>query len=481
MVCQGNLRRTSMNEHQRLPRMIKYSALDLIEDLREELRTHSEILAQIFPNRIQSFSDRELSRFWRGSNFRYIAKVKNKITNPNNKDYNPDFRFMNTETTLGLLEQRIVERLGAKAIDCLRIIQRYNNPRSGLTTLRFIEMLEDELGRVSGEVAVTNEELSLILAGDKDFIHRTLDTINNPQSKRWYKPDYKFTLERLEYFRKSLQHIFGSKAMNLLERINQYNLYNPDLQYWHEKDYSITRENFFNDINLIVKAYWLGFLSADGSLSSTRPRVSIELSIKDEKIINHFCDSLGLDSSRIKQQQRFWTYKGKIRTGWTSKISFSSAQIAKDLKNLEFLSLKSGEVGVPEVIKSLIRDAKEEARPRNMPWFATHSGRMAHAWLLGFYDGDGTYVGGSQGRVYSSNKKLLLDVKSLFEIKNKLYLQTDISSYLEDGKDIPDKLVYGLNLGPIVFQSMMDSYLFSLSRKRSSNSLSKQRYLGDYS
>lgn len=106
---------------------------------------------------------------------------------------------------------------------------------------------------------------------------------------------------------------------------------------------------------------------------------------------------------------------------------------------------------------------------------------MAHAWLLGFYDGDGTYVGGSQGRIYSTNKKLLYDVKSLFEIKNKVYLQTDISSYLEDGKDIPDKLVHGLNLGPIVFQSMMDSYLFSLDRKRSSNSLSRQRYLGDYS
>lgn len=67
-----------------------YSTLDFIEDLHKELRTHSEILAQIFPDRIQSFSDRYLSRFWRGNNFRYIARVKNKITNPNNKDYNPD-------------------------------------------------------------------------------------------------------------------------------------------------------------------------------------------------------------------------------------------------------------------------------------------------------------------------------------------------------------------------------------------------------
>lgn len=71
---------------------------------------------------------------------------------------------MDTETNLGLLEQRLIEKFGAKAIGCIRIIQRYKDPSSGLTTLRFIEMLEGELGRISGEVAVTNEELSLILA-----------------------------------------------------------------------------------------------------------------------------------------------------------------------------------------------------------------------------------------------------------------------------------------------------------------------------
>lgn len=333
-------------------------------------------------------------------------------------------------------------------------------------------MLEYELGRISGEVIVTNSELSLILAGDKDFIHRTLDTINNPQSKRWYNPDYKFTLERLEEFRKSLQSVFRDKAINFLEKIDQYELHNPDLYYWHEKDYSITRENFFCVMNLINKAYWLGFLSADGSLSSTRPRISIELAIKDEEILKHFCNSIGLDSSRITQQPRFWTYKGEVRTSWTSKIKFSSARIAKDLRNLEFLSLKSGRIGVPNVIKSLIRDAKKEAKLQNIQWFTTRPGRMAHAWLLGFYDGDGTYVSGNQGRIYSSNKKLLYDVKSLFEIKNMVYLQTNLSRYLEDGKDIPNKLVYGLNLSPIVFRAMMDSYRFSLNRKRSSNTLS---------
>lgn len=88
-----------------------YSTLDLIEDLRKELQSHSEKLAQIFPDRVRGYSDRDLSKLWRGSNFRYIARAKNKITNQNNKDYNPNLRFVNTETSLGLLEQNLKEKL----------------------------------------------------------------------------------------------------------------------------------------------------------------------------------------------------------------------------------------------------------------------------------------------------------------------------------------------------------------------------------
>ncbi|MFX1501342.1 MAG: hypothetical protein ACFFDH_10320 [Promethearchaeota archaeon] len=456
-----------------------YTTVELIENLREGLQIYPELLAQIFPDRVERFSDRDLARLWRGTNYQYIARVINKITNPNNKDYKPDFRFLDTEISLQLLEKKLCERLGVKVIGCLKIIQDYKNPSSGINTLRFIEMLENELGRVSGDVLVTNEELSLILAGDKDFIHRTLDTIKNPQSKRWYNPDYKFTLERLQYFRRTFQNILGFKAMKLLEHLDQYHLSNPDLQYWHEKDYSIRREYFFSEINLIIKAYWLGFLSADGSLDSRRPRISIELSIKDEGIINHLCDTIGLDKSRISHQQRFWKYQGKIVSGWKSSIKFSSKQIAEDLKNLDFLNLKSGKIGLPSIIKALIHKAKVESNSSAIPWYSTHSGRIAHTWLLGFYDGDGTYIGGKQGRIYSSNKKILIDVKYLFEIDNEVYLQTNLDKYLEEGKEIPKKSVYGLNLGPKVFQSMMDSYLFSLSRKRNSV-YRNQGYIGNY-
>ncbi|MFX0075788.1 MAG: hypothetical protein ACFE96_10125 [Candidatus Hermodarchaeota archaeon] len=47
----------------------------------------------------------------------------------------------------------------------------------------------------------------------------------------------------------------------------------------------------------------------------------------------------------------------------------------------------------------------------------------------------------------------------MFEIKNKIYLQTDLSKYLEKEKTIPEKLVYDLNLSPPVFQSMIEIVL----------------------
>ena len=57
----------------------EYTTIELIEDLREELRRHSELLAQMFPERVNRYTDRDLSRLWRGSNYQYIHRIKSKI------------------------------------------------------------------------------------------------------------------------------------------------------------------------------------------------------------------------------------------------------------------------------------------------------------------------------------------------------------------------------------------------------------------
>jgi len=54
--------------------------------------------------------------------------------------------------------------------------------------LIFIELIEKELGRVSGVVSVTNEEIGLIFGGKKDYIKQIIARINNPNLGKNYNP-----------------------------------------------------------------------------------------------------------------------------------------------------------------------------------------------------------------------------------------------------------------------------------------------------
>lgn len=460
-------------------KMLKYTTLEVIEHLRKELQIYAEELAQIFPDRRKKYSDRDLSRLWQGSSFTYIARIKGRITNPSDKAYNPDYRF--NKKAIEILKEKLAEKLGAKAIGTYRIISRYQDNLSRITTLRFIDILKEELGRISGDVWLDNEELSLILAGDKDFIHRSLDTIKNPLSKRWYNPDYKFPLERLDYFITVFREILGYKAEKCIQLIEQYKLLNEDLSYWHPKDYSIEKPHFFNSIDTIVKAYWYGFLGADGSLEKNRPRIKFELSAKDKDRIVEFVDVIGLDIKRIEEFERIYRYKGELKKSVIARISFSSAEMAQDLLDLGFREMKENVQGIPEFVISLIRSAKSQVKGSSLHWATTYNGRIACAWLLGFYDGDGTFLGGRQARVYNSNKKILEDIKEYFGVENNVNAQTPRDKIIDS--DIQSKKpMYYLTLGPEVFEAIIFSYDHSMQRKRpTEQSHFNFNFLGDFS
>lgn len=396
--------------------------------------------------------------------------MKSKIQNPNSEDFNPNFRFSDRVGNLKLLEAKLTEKLGVKTIGCLRIIELYTEHNSETSTIQFIDMIERELGRVSGDVKLTDIELSLILAGYDTFIRNTLDTITNRESKRWYNPKYKFTRERLDYFKESLIEILGHRAKRTLELIRTYERLNPDLDYWHPKNYEIKNPNYFKEIDTEEKAYWLGFFYSDAHLSHNRPRIQFELSAKDKDRIEQFIETIGLDMDRIEIQQRYMIYKGKIVPFRTARIRFSSKEMASDLENLGFKRFKIGEIGLPHFVRLKIIEAHKEAANTSKHWTDTHSGKIALAFLLGFHDGDGTYMGGRQAKIYSTNKKLLDEIKSVFNIKNNVNLQSEIKK--EISKDISSedrkrhKPLFYLTLGPETFDAIMKSYNKSMKRKR---------------
>ena len=148
-----------------------------------------------------------------------------------------------------------------------------------------------------------------------------------------------------------------------------------------------------------------------------------------------------------------------------ARIRFSSVIIAKDLIRHDFLKFKQNEIGLPNFIYSLVNKAKKNSTLQKMKWSQTNSGKIAFSFILGFYDGDGTYLGGRQAKIYNSNKKFLDELKKLFEIENIVRKQTVYNDIEEDNINY-QKGVYYLTLSPNIFDLMISSFLHSMSRKR---------------
>ena len=80
-----------------------------------------------------------------------------------------------------------------------------------------------------------------------------------------------------------------------------------------------------------------------------------------------------------------------------------------------------------------------------------NSRELYQAFLLGFYDGDGTI---KTSKITSGSIKFLEQIKKKFKIPNKIHKKKGVG------------FAYDLFLGVNLFNEMMDNYKDSLSRKR---------------
>jgi len=438
-----------------------YNTLDLIEDLRNEVQIFSEELAQIFPNRLvtwrgNTFGHNLLAQLWG----KYAAFVKHKISSAKK---NPDYII--DEESLLQLEEKLEERLGARAMGCVQIIRRYQ--RYEINTLQFVDMLEKELGRVSGEIRVTDKELSLILTGTQNFIKSILSKIRNP-SRKFYNPLYKFSKERIGEFRAYFFDIFGSRAKKCFDLLERYKNLNLDLKEYSRQQFTITRPNYFKDIEEHPeKSYWYGFLRADGSRSAAPYGISLDQAVKDKDRLEQFAKAVGLPLDRIMFRIRYLRYKGELKIFYSAHIKFVCKPMAKRIDELGFLSSEGRRDFVPNYVVQALKEAKRISKQTPIDWWLTIQGKVALAFLLGFYDGDGTYVRGKSAEIYSSSEQFLEQIRELFEIKNFIRerLEPGEEHWVFDRKYI-SKGFYSLTLGPNLFDIMIDSYKYSMVRKR---------------
>lgn len=131
-------------------------------------------------------------------------------------------------------------------------------------------------------------------------------------------------------------------------------------------------DNYFKQIDSEEKAYWLGFLMADGCIQerSGQDRIQLVLAIKDKNHLVKYINSLEFEGKILDNQIKSGTFKGF----WTSKVFITSQQLVNDLSKYGCVPRKSLILKFPKIDVNLIRH-----------------------FIRGYFDGDGS--------VFISNEK----------------------------------------------------------------------------
>ena len=120
------------------------------------------------------------------------------------------------------------------------------------------------------------------------------------------------------------------------------------------------KENYFNDIDTKEKAYWLGFLYADGYMETRNQkpyRLGIQIGKDDEVLIDRFIETLDLNPNSKHYRER----------DNTVYVRFVNKTTISDLVKWGVVPRKSKIIELPKLSK---RD-------------------LYLAFLLGVFDGDG--------------------------------------------------------------------------------------------
>ncbi|MFX1567243.1 MAG: LAGLIDADG family homing endonuclease [Promethearchaeota archaeon] len=193
------------------------------------------------------------------------------------------------------------------------------------------------------------------------------------------------------------------------------------------------KENYFEVINSKEKAYWLGFIYADGGITVDkrgidRYRFKIEINKKDEYLIETFCKTIRFEKK----------YKSYHKDSNTVRIRLGNKKLLSDLISKGVCLRKSKVIELPKL----------------------NTRAFYLAFLLGYFDGDGTQ---GTSKITSGSKKFLQQIKEFFNLHTKIHEKSGFGH------------AFDLYLGSELFSEMMDNYKYSLPRKRIKFSSKEER------
>lgn len=319
------------------------------------------------------------------------------------------------------------------------------------TTLQLINNLVNRLGGLS--------QASTLLGFGSTYLSDLKQRITN-SNVRGYNPKYKFSLSNLNIFKENLERNIGEKGDHCSFMINKYIKCNSDLKQYSKQQYRSTlKPNYFEKIDTLEKAYWLGFLCADGEVRSKYKekswyRISVELSVKDRDHLENFCRAIGLiPSELIKERDRYKKYNNKIRKYQMVYVRFRCKPMVKDLLTIGFSSSKALRKSIPNIFE----------KTKHNSYDSPPCCKLLLAWLLGYYDGDGQ---SNSTRITSSSKEFLKEIKSEFNIKYDIKLKYEKGKKFRLEGVVSTRPHWSLTLGASLFNEMIRNYPYSMQRKR---------------
>lgn len=126
--------------------------------------------------------------------------------------------------------------------------------------------------------------------------------------------------------------------------------------------------SYFKVIDTEEKAYWLGFLYADGCVRRTKTgsQLILKLSIKDENHLKLFKSNIESEHKIFYDKNKTKTKKGAISISENCLIRIGSNELVEDLINQGCIPKKTFIINKPKIEKKFYKD-----------------------FIRGYYDGDG--------------------------------------------------------------------------------------------